>query len=110
MNPAQMLWAYLTANVAVMCSECECTVVSMTESLELSSNLTLAFNQWVSHLSTSQRVCAFLYFSGCVFFTLCRAFSHIQYVHSNVAEISLLQLLSALDFEACNQLSSCYVM
>lgn len=77
MNAAQMLRAYLTANVAVMCSERECSVVSMTESLELSSNLTLAFNQWVSHLSTSQRLCAFLYFSAFVFFFLYRASSHL---------------------------------
>lgn len=77
MNAAQMLWAYLTANVAVMCSECDCSVVSMTESLELSSNLTLAFNQWVSHLSTSQRVCAFLYFSASVFLFLHWASSHL---------------------------------
>lgn len=36
MNPAQILWVYLTAKVAVMCSECESSVVSMTEIPELS--------------------------------------------------------------------------
>lgn len=113
MNPAQMLWVYLTANVAVVCSECECSVVSMTESPELSSNLSLTFHQWMSHLSTSQRVCTLLYSSGFLFSLYIMPF--LIYVHLNVADISLLQLLLALadmglNFEECIQLSSCYVM
>lgn len=96
-----------------MCSECECSVVSMTESPELSSNLTLTFNQWLSHLSTSQRVRAFLYSPGFVFSFYIMPF-HI-YVQSNVAETSLLQLLSALsdmglEFEPCIQLLLCNVL
>lgn len=55
---------------------------------------------------------------SCIFQRLSFSFYIVPlliYVHLNAAEISLLQLLSGLsdrrlDFDACNQLCSCYVM
>lgn len=65
----------------------------------------------MSHLSTSQRV----YIP--VFFPL-YMMSFLIYVHSNLADVSLLRcslpcqtwIRQGLDFEACLQLSFCYVM